>query len=223
MYRSSRNAQIHSPYDERCNTPVRSCMQAHPEDMLGDTCMLCARGDEQATDWVCCDRCGSWQHFSCDNRPGLGAFKVCPRCDISAQSIVGSGSASEAAELSACLFVHCSSCDCSLHLPCDKCYSLGALEERLVGAGRICTAMGSFLKTSALLAVIAYLQQFLWPSVPVCQNCLILTAGSKGLSLLTRLLAPTVHDLSAPQTKLLAPTTLCTPQKGAFSVHLQSI
>ncbi|CAK0786305.1 hypothetical protein CVIRNUC_009518 [Coccomyxa viridis] len=48
---------------------------AHPEDMLGDTCALCARGDEQATDWVCCDRCGSWRHFSCDTRPGLGAFK----------------------------------------------------------------------------------------------------------------------------------------------------
>ena len=61
-------------------------MQAHPEDMLGDTCALCARGDEQATDWVCCDRCGSWQHFSCDTRPGLGAFKVRLWCAMSLPS-----------------------------------------------------------------------------------------------------------------------------------------
>ena len=72
-------------------------MQAHPEDMLGDTCALCARGDEQATDWVCCDRCGSWRHFSCDTRPGLGAFKVRPWCAMLALSYIGMGSASETA------------------------------------------------------------------------------------------------------------------------------
>ena len=76
-------------------------MQAHPEDKLGDTCALCARGDEQATDWVCCDRCGSWQHFSCDSRPGLGAFKVRTWCAVSALCLLGMGSASEAAGVSA--------------------------------------------------------------------------------------------------------------------------
>lgn len=54
------------------------CTQAHPEDVTGDKCVLCNRGDEQATDWVSCDRCGSWVHFSCDTRPDLGAFKVGP-------------------------------------------------------------------------------------------------------------------------------------------------
>ncbi len=51
-------------------------LQAHPEDVTGDKCGLCQKGDEQAHDWVCCDACGSWVHFSCDGRPSLGSFKV---------------------------------------------------------------------------------------------------------------------------------------------------
>ena len=42
--------------------------QAHPEDVTGDRCALCGRGDEWATDWISCDACDCWVHFSCDPR-----------------------------------------------------------------------------------------------------------------------------------------------------------
>jgi hypothetical protein len=38
----------------------------------GDTCTLCGHGEELATDWVSCDQCNTWVHFSCDKRPFLG-------------------------------------------------------------------------------------------------------------------------------------------------------
>ncbi|KAK9822214.1 hypothetical protein WJX81_006927 [Elliptochloris bilobata] len=64
--------------------------QAHPEDVTGDACSLCGGTDEVAGDWISCDACSAWVHFSCDQRPGLGTFKdyaraggepyVCVRC-----------------------------------------------------------------------------------------------------------------------------------------------
>lgn len=57
-----------------------------------DRCTLCGRGEEAgATDWIACDSCNSWVHFSCDKRPGLGTFDdyanaeqprsyTCPNC-----------------------------------------------------------------------------------------------------------------------------------------------
>jgi hypothetical protein len=57
-----------------------------------DRCTLCGRGEEAgATDWIACDSCNSWVHFSCDKRPGLGTFEdyanaeqprsyTCPNC-----------------------------------------------------------------------------------------------------------------------------------------------
>ena len=59
-------------------------LQAHPEDVIREQCALCSRGDEHAHDWVCCDTCNTWSHFSCDTRPDLGAFKVC--CTLTLQS-----------------------------------------------------------------------------------------------------------------------------------------
>jgi hypothetical protein len=32
----------------------------HPEDVTGDTCILCGGSEEAATDWISCDSCGSW-------------------------------------------------------------------------------------------------------------------------------------------------------------------
>lgn len=67
-------------------------LQAHPADVVVDRCTLCGRGEEGgATDWIACDSCNSWVHFSCDKRPGLGTFDdyanaeqprsyTCPNC-----------------------------------------------------------------------------------------------------------------------------------------------
>ncbi|PSC70291.1 AT-rich interactive domain-containing 4-like [Micractinium conductrix] len=49
--------------------------QAHPEDLTGDRCALCGRGDDAGGDWVSCDACDSWVHFSCDVRHTRGSFK----------------------------------------------------------------------------------------------------------------------------------------------------
>jgi hypothetical protein len=32
----------------------------HPEDVTGDTCILCSGSEQAATDWISCDSCGSW-------------------------------------------------------------------------------------------------------------------------------------------------------------------
>lgn len=50
----------------------------HPDDITGDRCGICGRGDEHASDWISCDGCDTWVHFSCDERmsrgePGRGA------------------------------------------------------------------------------------------------------------------------------------------------------
>ncbi|KAK9814581.1 hypothetical protein WJX72_008178 [[Myrmecia] bisecta] len=65
--------------------------QAHPGDVTGDSCAICGGGDEVAADWISCDMCDVWVHFSCDPRPYLGSFKdyakgngrnyVCIRCN----------------------------------------------------------------------------------------------------------------------------------------------
>lgn len=47
-------------------------LQAHPEDVTGDRCGICGRGDEYLSDWVCCDMCECWVHFSCDTRQSRG-------------------------------------------------------------------------------------------------------------------------------------------------------
>lgn len=49
--------------------------QAHPEDVIQETCAICGGTDEAATDWVSCDSCNNWVHFSCDGRSHLGTFK----------------------------------------------------------------------------------------------------------------------------------------------------
>ena len=36
-------------------------------------CTLCSGAEG---DWVNCGSCGEWAHFGCDQRSGLGAFKV---------------------------------------------------------------------------------------------------------------------------------------------------
>jgi hypothetical protein len=65
--------------------------QAHPADVLSDRCVICGSGEEQGlTDWIACDSCESWVHFSCDKRQGLGTFAMysgdsgrtytCPAC-----------------------------------------------------------------------------------------------------------------------------------------------
>lgn len=51
------------------------CAQAHPEDVIRDTCAICGGSDEAATDWISCDSCNNWVHFSCDGRTNLGTFK----------------------------------------------------------------------------------------------------------------------------------------------------
>lgn len=64
--------------------------QAHPDDVIGDTCAICGGSEDIATDWISCDQCDQWVHFSCDQRSYLGAFKdyskgqgqnyTCPTC-----------------------------------------------------------------------------------------------------------------------------------------------
>ena len=73
-----------------CSEHVRGTVQAHPEDITGDACAICGGSEDIATDWISCDMCDSWVHFSCDKRPYLGAFKdyakgqgqnyTCARC-----------------------------------------------------------------------------------------------------------------------------------------------
>lgn len=71
--------------------------------MVVDRCTLCGRGEEAgATDWIACDGCNSWVHFSCDKRPGLGTFDdyanaeqprsyTCPNCARSAARLAQKG------------------------------------------------------------------------------------------------------------------------------------
>ena len=47
--------------------------QVHPDDITGDRCGICGRGDEHASDWISCDGCNTWVHFSCDERMTRGA------------------------------------------------------------------------------------------------------------------------------------------------------
>lgn len=88
-------------------------LQAHPADVVVDRCTLCGRGEEGgATDWIACDSCNSWVHFSCDKRPGLGTFDdyanaeqprsyTCPNCARGAarlaQKVAGGGAAGQQA------------------------------------------------------------------------------------------------------------------------------
>lgn len=81
--------------------PLRSCaIQAHPADVGGDRCTICGRGEETGqVDWICCDSCNNWVHFSCDKRPNLGAFAsyatgegksyTCPMCKVRPSPIAG--------------------------------------------------------------------------------------------------------------------------------------
>ena len=50
--------------------------QAHPQDVQGEGCHICGRGDDQAGDWISCDTCEHWYHFSCDQRTNLAPFKA---------------------------------------------------------------------------------------------------------------------------------------------------
>lgn len=92
--------------------PLYCCcapMQAHPADVVVDRCTLCGRGEEAgATDWIACDGCNSWVHFSCDKRPGLGTFDdydnaeqprsyTCPNCARNAARLAQKGGQQAAA------------------------------------------------------------------------------------------------------------------------------
>jgi hypothetical protein len=70
--------------------------RARPGDAQRDACALCGRAaDEEGggggDEWAACEGCNCWVHFSCDARPGVGAFEdyarpggraySCPRCD----------------------------------------------------------------------------------------------------------------------------------------------
>lgn len=47
--------------------------QAHQVDVAPDRCGLCVPGIEHpAQDWVCCDTCTAWLHFTCDTRSATG-------------------------------------------------------------------------------------------------------------------------------------------------------
>lgn len=82
-------------------------LQAHPGDVVVDRCTLCGRGEEAgATDWIACDSCNSWVHFSCDKRPNLGTFDdyanaeqprsyQCPNCTRAAGRAAGRAAAAE--------------------------------------------------------------------------------------------------------------------------------
>lgn len=82
--------------------------QAHPQDVVVDRCTLCGRGEEAgATDWIACDSCNSWVHFSCDKRPNLGTFDdyanaeqprsyKCPNCARAEARAAGRGAAAAA-------------------------------------------------------------------------------------------------------------------------------
>ena len=70
---------------------VTGGQQAHPEDVGGEGCTICGGGEDVAADWISCDKCESWAHFSCDKRPDLAPFKdyakgeghkayICPQC-----------------------------------------------------------------------------------------------------------------------------------------------
>jgi hypothetical protein len=84
-------------------------LQAHPADVVVDRCTLCGRGEEGgATDWIACDSCNSWVHFSCDKRPGLGTFDdyanadqprsyTCPNCARSAVRLAQKGAGGQEA------------------------------------------------------------------------------------------------------------------------------
>jgi hypothetical protein len=65
--------------------------QVHPDDVTGDRCGICGHGDEHGSDWISCDDCDTWVHFSCDERmaragtfkdyaKGKGRSYTCPRC-----------------------------------------------------------------------------------------------------------------------------------------------
>ena len=42
--------------------------QAHPEDVTGGVCAICGGGEDVGDDWISCDLCDTWVHFSCDPR-----------------------------------------------------------------------------------------------------------------------------------------------------------
>ena len=59
--------------------PAQACLfaQAHPGDVQGEKCFICGKGDDSGSDWISCDKCEHWVHFSCDKRTDLAPYKVC--------------------------------------------------------------------------------------------------------------------------------------------------
>ncbi len=52
--------------------------QAHPEDLTGGFCAICGGTEDVSDDWISCDLCDIWVHFSCDPRAQqdqLGSFR----------------------------------------------------------------------------------------------------------------------------------------------------
>ncbi|KAL6767970.1 CGL156 [Auxenochlorella protothecoides x Auxenochlorella symbiontica] len=47
--------------------------QANPDDVTSGNCLVCGQG--AGDDWISCDNCDRWLHFSCDKRPHPGSFK----------------------------------------------------------------------------------------------------------------------------------------------------
>lgn len=61
-------------------TPPHARTQAHPADVHSGQCALCGQGEAFGTDWISCDMCDCWVHFSCDKRPFLGEAWDCYSC-----------------------------------------------------------------------------------------------------------------------------------------------
>lgn len=65
---------------------------AHPKDVAGDLCIICHRADAEQGDWLACDTCERWSHYSCDARTGLASYqeyKLSGEADEGAQPVEG--------------------------------------------------------------------------------------------------------------------------------------
>lgn len=63
---------IGSTLKRHYQTWLAEYQDAHPEDLVGDICAGCGCGDDGGTDWISCDECTTWMHFSCDARGKTG-------------------------------------------------------------------------------------------------------------------------------------------------------
>lgn len=67
---------------------------AHPKDVAGDLCIICHRADADQGDWLACDTCERWSHYSCDARSGLASYQEYKAAGEMAGGAKGAGSPS---------------------------------------------------------------------------------------------------------------------------------